>query len=98
MAEPERPCQHCHAPIFFARTPARRLMPFDADPLDARHLQPGERWTFDPESLTCAKVPDQATGPVYVPHFATCPHSRSVRPPEGPVRDRWDANREGYEE
>lgn len=75
-------CSSCGAPIRWARTVNGKAMPLDADPVPSGNVRLG--WIggkqvaillTDPAERAAAQI----EGPVYLPHFATCPNANEHR-------------------
>jgi hypothetical protein len=86
-------CKFCGAEILFARTPARRLMPLDAEPVDASLVPTASRWDFNGDELRTWPVPHAGQGElVHIPHFGVCPETTSRAPANRELAERWETN------
>lgn len=73
-------CSSCGAPIFFGLTPTGGRVPLNAEPVDVLELgHYAVETPSRPHTLPWAIH----RAPVYLTHFATCPHAASHRKPLG---------------
>jgi hypothetical protein len=70
-------CRSCSAPIVWIKLTGGRRMPIDPDPVEGGNIRAWpERGTGEVLSATGI---EQADGPLYVSHFATCPQAGEWR-------------------
>jgi hypothetical protein len=69
-------CSSCHAPIFFAKTAAGRLMPLNATPVEVVG-----KWTIENGVAHYRGIDFQGIG--FVAHWTTCPDAGKFRRRDG---------------
>lgn len=72
-------CNSCEREILWALTARGKKMPLDAEPVDDWTDLRGKFVVRDGVALPAVSAAPLPEEPVYVSHFATCPHAASHR-------------------
>lgn len=67
-------CNSCGAKIFFAKTPAGKEMPIDLEPSIEGNID-----LSSGEAVVVKRSDFFPVAPLYISHFATCPHAGQHR-------------------
>lgn len=96
--DPDILCKYCNSPIFFARLPSGKFLPFEPNPIDASDVKGLRVATFsnmvDTRNRPVVLWPSRPEGPVWIPHPEVC-GSKSTPPENEALRARWEVRRVG---